>query len=61
MDTQFNLLTVPHTGAIYKAAYNAYYNLASAAFEESSKDSSDADLTPTLTAAQAKMKAKQLQ
>ena len=58
MDTQFSLLTVPHTGAIYKAAYNAYYNLASAAFDESSKESTDADLAPTLTAAQAKMKSK---
>ena len=58
MDTQFSLLTMPQTGAVYKAAYNAYYNLASAAAQEAMGSSDDPDLAPILAQAQAEMKAK---
>ena len=47
MDTQFDLLTAPQVGDMYKAAYDAYYNLASAALKQSTSISiSDSDLAP---------------
>lgn len=46
MDVQFDLLTAP-TGDMYKAAYDAYYNLASAALKQSTDiNISDSDLAP---------------
>lgn len=44
MDTKFNLLTVPQTGAVYKAAYNAYYNLAKASMDRDDGTVEDSEL-----------------
>lgn len=49
MDAKFDLLTAPQTGAIYKAAYDAYYNVASSALN-SAGTTADSDLLPVLNA-----------
>lgn len=51
MDAKFKLLTVPQTGEMYKAAYDAYYNLASAALNAANNSSvNDTDLAPVVEA-----------
>ena len=49
MDAKFDLLTVPQTGAIYKAAYDAYYNVANSAMKMAGT-TGDVDLLPVLNA-----------
>lgn len=55
MDTKFNMLTTPQVGDMYKAAYNAYYNLAKAAFDASDSKVDNADLKPIVEAKKAEM------
>lgn len=47
MDAEFDLLTTAQTGAIYKAAYDAYYNVAKSALSRSGT-SIDSDLIATV-------------
>lgn len=58
MDASFKQLTTPHVGDMYKAAYDAYYNLAKAAFDEADSNTDDTDLAPTLAENKIKMEQK---
>ena len=44
MDNKFSMLTTENTGAVYKAAYNAYYNIAKKALDAASGSVDDPEL-----------------
>lgn len=57
MDLKFKELTSP-AGDMYKAAYDAYYNIISDAMNGSDFVSEDTDIAPTLAAKKSEMEAK---
>lgn len=58
MDQSFAMLTKPHIGDVYKAAYNAYYNLIKSASDNSDFISTDSDIAPELAAQKTKLESK---
>lgn len=50
MDNKFSMLTTENTGAVYKAAYNAYYNIAKKALDAASDSVDDPELAAVLDA-----------
>lgn len=50
MDQKFNMLTAETTGALYKAAYNAYKNIQQKAMDAADSSVDDEDLSPVADA-----------
>ena len=50
MDNKFSMLTAENTGAVYNAAYNAYYNMAKKTLDSASGSVDDPELAAILEA-----------